>query len=756
MEFGVSQPRDEDGLLLKGEALFSGDRAFDREVWLYVVRSEYAAGQITSIDLSEAKDMEGVHAILTGADAEAKSMNSFELRYRPLGTEVTEHPVRPLAERVVRYVGEPVAVIVADTEAVALDAAEAIQIDIDPSDAVTDARKADTESSPPIWPEGNTVFTQKLGNDAGYETALKEAAHVVTARIDISSVAAVTLEPRNGLAVPTEDGLTLYTGSQAPHRVRAEAAHVLGLEEQKLRIVATQVGGSFGMRNGCYPEDVLALWAARHLDRPVRWRNTRTDSFLSDTLSRAQSVDVTLALDSEHRFLAVGVEGFAPIGGYVGPMSLHPMTSSLPAIAGVYCTPIIHTFMQGMHVNTMHMAPYRGAGRPEAIFVIERIIDIAARHLGVDRAELRRRNMIQPDQMPYTTPLGFIYDSGDFPKALAKALDAADWAGFPARRAKAAERGQLRGLGLCCAIESAGAGIGDQQLPEFGQLTVHPDRTLTISAGSGDAGQGHATALAQIAERVLGWKGITVLAEGDTGVIPKGLGTFGSRTMGAAGTALVDAAMALIDQARDDALTILNVADVAFEDGAFRVAGSNRFITLEDLAARCDKTFTGSAFTSAKAGTYPNGVHLAEVEIDPQTGALTLVHYIVIDDVGTVVNPLLLAGQIHGGVAQGLGQAFLEQMVYDESGTPISASLMDYAMIRASDLSQIDIYHSPTFTEANPLGVKGAGESGTVGALAAGINAVHDALAPLGVDNFTMPATPHRIWQAIQSARGTQ
>jgi carbon-monoxide dehydrogenase large subunit len=758
MLYGSSQTRDEDARLVQGLGQYASDRVVEGAAWMHVVRADMASGRIIGIDKESADKMPGVRLILTGQDPRVQALKDIAIRYIPPGSQVFAHPVRPLATDQVRYMGEPLAVILADNRTQALDAAEALVIDIDIDAAVIDARAAADPKAPQMWPDGNRVFIQEQGDRSGYDTAITKAAHVIKARIEISCVTAVTLETRGSLAVTTGGRTTLFTGTQATHRVRSEAAAVLGLPESDLRIVATDVGGSFGMRNGVYPEDILVITASRILQTPVRWTAERLDAFMSDTLSRPQSVDVTLALDMQHNFLALGVDGYAPVGAYVGAMSMHPMTSSLAALAGVYRTPIVHTIMRGMYVNTMYMAPYRGAGRPEAIFVIERIIDIAAQRLGLDRVTLRRLNMITPDQMPYATPLGFHYDSGDFPKALDAGLKAANWDSFESRREAAAKRGRLRGLGLAYAIESAGAGIDVGQFPEFGAFSISHDSGLTVSAGSGDSGQGHATVFGQIAEHLLGWTGKITCIAGDTDAVEAGNGTFGSRTMGAAGQALYDAANKLIENATQDAARLLDATpeDILFTDGAFRIAGSNRFVSFADLAARTGQIYYAKAFTSTKAGTFPNSVHLAEVEIDAETGELEILNYTMVDDVGTIVNPLLLAGQLHGGVAQGLGQAFMEKIVYDDNGALLSGSLMDYALPRADDLTMFTLLHSPTSTTANALGVKGAGESGTVGALAAGISAVHDALSVLGIEDVAMPATPHRIWQAIQAAKTDQ
>ncbi|MFK7836606.1 MAG: xanthine dehydrogenase family protein molybdopterin-binding subunit [Sulfitobacter sp.] len=758
MKFGTAQARDEDAMLVRGEGCYAGDRNPKGTLWMHVLRSDFAAGRITAVDTLNAETMPGVKLVLTGKAIKNAGIKPFPVRFIPPGQTIDAPPVWPLAQTHVRYAGEPIAAVIAETQAQAMDAAEAVIIEIEETAAVIDPEAADAQDAPTIWPEGNRIFTLDQGDYAAYQDAREQAAHVINAQIDISRVTAVSMEPRNALATPENGKLSLHTGTQAPHRVRAEMAHVLDIPEESLIVRSRDVGGSFGMRNGAYPEDALLLLAAKTLNVPIRWTATRGEGFLSDTHSRPQSLDVTLTLDNDLRFTALHVDGYAPVGAYVGPMSMHPMTGCLPGLAGMYKTPVIALRMRGMHVNTMHMAPYRGAGRPEAIFVMERMVDIAAHRLGVDRLDLRRRNLIAQNALPHTTPLGYTYDSGDFAAALNVALKAADADGFDARRQKAAKRGRLRGLGIACAIESAGAAFGPDQLPEFGGLRITPDGTLTLSAGSGDAGQGHKTAFAQIANHLLGWDGPVKIEAGDTARVSKGMGTFGSRTMGAVGSSLAIAADQIIAQALPHAADWLEVSatDIQFENGSFVVAGTDLSVSLQNLSRETGCSFNADAFASAPAGTFPNGVHIAEVEIDPDTGALDLIAYTVADDVGQIINPLLMEGQIHGGIAQGIGQAFVEHITYDEDGNLLSGSLMDYALPRANDLVNFAIHHAPTETQANPLGVKGVGESGTVGGLSVGINAVVDALAPLGIENITMPATPYRIWAAIQSAQAAK
>jgi carbon-monoxide dehydrogenase large subunit len=728
-----------------------------------VLRAPFGAGRIRSLDTATAQSMPGVRLILTGEDVAKRGLNPFPIRFLPAGVKETfrRTPHYPLAVGSVHYAGEAVAAVFADTLSQAHDAVEAIELGLETRAPVVSPRAAAGDDAPRVWDDrdSNQIFKYEIGDGAGVDAAFANAAHVVREVLEITRVTAVTMEPRNGLAVPdvVTGRVTLHTGTQAPNTMRAELSEVLGLAPEALRIYAQDTGGSFGMRNASYAEDVLMIWGAQTLGRPVRWAATRSDSFLADTHSREQVVDVALALDADGRFLALRVDGHAAVGAQVGQVATHPMTANLPGVAGVYQTPLIHVIQRGMFVNARHMSPYRGAGRPEAIYIIERIIDIAAARLGMDRVELRRRNMIRPEQMPFATPLGFTYDSGDFPRAMERVLDMADWAGFEARRAEAAARGRLRGIGLCCAIEIAGGGPGGAPLPEFASIALgrgdDGGALATLHAGSGDAGQGHRTACRQMIGTLLGWDGAARVIAGDTDAVPRGVGSFGSRSMAGVGAALVNCARAIIDAARRDAAEVLEVAeaDLVFDEGAFFVAGTDLALTLQALIEAHDKRYDAEAFLPADAPTFPNGAHAAEVEVDPDTGAVTLKRYSVVDDVGRVVNPLTLKGQIHGGVVQGLGQAFMEALVYDpDTANLLTGSLMDYAMPRAADMVSMQVEALGADTRANPLGVKGAGEAGTVGALAAGMNAVCDALRPVGVDHMDMPASPHRVWQAMQ------
>ncbi|MFY9246964.1 MAG: xanthine dehydrogenase family protein molybdopterin-binding subunit [Roseicyclus sp.] len=753
---GRSLPRAEDAALLRGEGRYTGDIVADGAVHLVVLRSPVASGWLRGLNTEAAHGMPGVLAILAPADMFARGIRPFVVRFPPPGVKPT--PYFPLVRDRITHVGEALAVVVAATAAKARDAVEALAPDIEETPAVTTPDAALAPQAPLVWPDrdSNLVFEHRTGDAVAVAAALAASVHVIKARLAISRVTGLTLEPRGILVVPGPDGaLTAHVGGQSAHRLRDEISAALDLPEGRLRVIVPETGGGFGMKMSCYPEYVLAVWAAEVLGRPVRWVADRTESFLSDTHAREQVVHAQLGLDADGHFTALDMRTDVAVGGQIGQMSIHPAVANLGGLAGFYRTPVIAAHVRGAFVNTQHMAPYRGAGRPEATYVIERMVDIAAARLGFDKADLRRRNLIAADAMPCATPLGFFYDSGDFPGILARALELGDHAGFAARQAEAAIRGRLRGLGIACAIEIAGGPIRGV-LPEHAALELGSETGATLSSGSVDTGQGHRTALAQIVEAALGWPAADVrLVAGDSAVVAAGVGSFGSRSMGAAGTAIWRVCAEIVETARVDAADVLEVAhaDIVFDDGAFRVAGTDLSITLETLVKVHAKSYRAATMAATDAPTFPNGVHLCEVEIDPETGTTEVLRYTVVDDVGTVINPLLLKGQIHGGVAQGLGQAMGEAIAFDpETGQQITASLMDYTAPRADTLSMIAVESRPTDTAANPLGAKGAGEAGTVGALAAGINAVVDALAPLGISHIDMPATPARIWQAIAAA----
>ena len=761
-KIGQSQVRLEDDRLLLGQGHYTADQAAEGETAMAVLRSPAANGVIKRLETSEARQAPGVLAIYTAEDIKAAGMGRFEPRSKPPkpdGSDFFTPPFYPLSSDRVRYVGDPLAVVVAETREAAEDALELIELDIEDEDAVVTPEAAIAKGAPAVWDEvpDNRAFRVELGDREATESAFAAAPRRLEQRLDISRVAAAALENRNALALydAAEESYLLYLGTQAPHRIADGMAAILGVPREKVRVISGDVGGAFGIKNGPYPEYALALFAARELGRPVRWASSRLESFLGDNHAREQIATAAIAYDEEGRFKGLKVSILANIGAYLGQTGTNPMVNNIGTVVGVYKTGPVYVEIEGIHTHTQSMAPYRGAGRPEATYIIERLCDLVARDLGLDLPEVRRRNFIQPDEMPYKTPLTYSYDSGDFPAVMEKALKAADWAGFSARREESAARGKLRGLGIANPIEIAGGPIGSPQ-PEFAALAIDETGGANLRVGTSDTGQGHRTTFAQLLGETLGIEVEDIrFRDGDTGVIEKGTGTFGSRSAAAIGVSLGKVAEQIIAEAKPDAAEELEAAeaDIVFEDGRFLIVGTDRGLTLQELARQRKRSYAAESFDSTQNCSFPNGCHICEVELDPETGGLEVLSYLVADDVGRVLNPLLMAGQIQGGVAQGLGQALLEQLVYEEgSGQLLTASFMDYAMPRASDLPALTVLSHPVPTPTNPLGVKGAGEAGVVGSLPAVISAVSDALSQKGVHHIDMPATPERIWRALQGS----
>lgn len=763
MRIGTPTVRDEDMPLLRGQGCYTADLPPAKdELAMALVRSPVAAGTLRGIETTDALAIPGVVAILTAADLVADGIGSLPPRIThpgPNGGPMSVPPSPLLATDRVFFVGQPVAVVLAQTQHAARDAAEAVFVDIEDAASVTDIDAALADGAPRVWAElpDNRLFVVDRGDAGAVDDALARAAHVIHRRLRVSRVTAAPLEPRAVCARydPEAGRYHLDIGTQAPHRIALDLAPAFGVTPDRIHVMGRACGGSFGMKNTGTAEAALALWAARQSGRPVRWVSGRLEAFLGDPQGRDQRIDAWLALDEHGNFLAFRADIAAALGALIGPATPHSPVGNLGGLAGVYTTPAMHARVTGVFTNTQHTAPYRGAGRPEATYAIEAMIDAAAAELGLDRAELRRRNMIAPAQMPYRTPLTFTYDSGDFSGVLDRALVAADWVGFPARRAKARARGYLRGIGIACPIEIAG-GPTPKPNPEFAGLEIAPDGTARMLLGSCDAGQGHMTSFRQILADRLGLapEGVAVIS-GDTDVIARATGTFGSRTMVAAGTALWAVMDEIIQTLRDDAADILEAApvDLEFTNAAYRVAGTDRAVPFAQVLARRAGPVAADNFTAADGPTFPNGCHICELEIDPDTGALAIVRYVVVDDVGTVINPMLVKGQIAGGVAQGIGQALGEYIAHDpHTGQLLTASFMDYALPRASDVPMVQVISHPVPTQTNPLGVKGVGESGTVGALSAVMSAVRDAIAPAGAGPIEMPATPARIWTALQRA----
>jgi len=768
-KFGIGQgiKRFEDPRLVRGEGRFQNDVNLPGQAHAVIVRSMHAHARIVSLDAAAALKAPGVVAVFTGTDvAGLGTMRMTLKRKRPDGSPMFAPPHRGLTRDRVRYVGDPIALVVAETLAQAEDAAELVRVEYEPLPSVTST--ADAVGGAAVWDEcpDNVSNVFEAGDRAATDAAFARAARVVRRRYVISRVHAQYMEARGALGVydSGEDRYTLYADVQYPHRVRnALASNIFQVPEHKIRVIAGDIGGAFGTKGWQYPEHRLVLWAARKLRRPVKWACERREAILADEHARDNVSEAELALDADGRFLALRVRTLANVGAYVSSdRNLLATFSNVVTLVGVYAFPAAHVQVLSVLTNTNATAPYRGAGRPEATYVIERLIDDAARELGRDPVELRRVNLIPAAAMPYRTALGMTYDCGEFAANMEQALKLADVAGFAARREESRARGTLRGLAVVNAIERA---AGAQ--PEFAEIRFAPSGSATVLMGTKNQGQGHETTFKQILHERLGLDPMEVrYIDGDTERVAFGIGTMGSRSTVIGGSALWTAADKVIAKGRKIAARLLEAAeaDIVFADGKFAVVGTNRAVVLKDVARAAfqpaqlppglEPGLYETGTFSPTTDTWPNGCHVCEVEIDPDTGAVALVSYVIVDDVGTVINPVTLKGQIHGGVAQGVGQALMEQVVYDpESGQLLTASFMDYAMPRADTLPDMHIESHPVPTKLNPLGAKGAGEAGTVGALPAVINAVMSALAPVGVRQLDMPASAARVWQAIQGAR---
>lgn len=766
---GQSVPRTEDPRLLKGRGSYVDDFALPNQAHAVMVRSPYAHAEIKSIDPAAALAMPGVLAVLTGAEHEADGLGGvvgptpFKRRdgstmYRPPRPSVTGDRVR--------HVGQIVAVVVADTVDIAKDAAEMVAVDYEALPLVVATDKAADPDAPILWDEcsRNESFFYECGDAAATDAAIASAPHVFSQRFVINRVNANSMEPRGALAEydPGRDHYTLYSGVQRPYAGRTELCkNVFHIRENQMRFVTGDMGGSFGMKGAFYPEMPLVAWASKRVGRPVKWRCERSEGFVADDHARDNVSEVDLALNKDGKFMALRVRTSANLGAYVSSGGFGPPTNNIGGLAGVYTTPAIHVAVSAVLTNTSPMSAYRGAGRPEASYILERTIDIAARELKIDPAELRRRNLIPPEAMPYKTPLTFTYDCGEFEEILDRSLEKAAYAGFAERRAQSAKDGKLRGIGMSCTIERAAA-----PQSETAELRFDPSGTATILVGTTPHGQGHETIYKQIVCEKLGMEPEDlVVIEGDTDKVSYGTGTGGSRSAAIGGSAVLHAAEKILDKTRKIAAHLLEAsdADIAFEDGRFLIAGTDRSIEFQDAAKAAfnakkvpegmEQGLYEFATYSPEVNNYPNGCHIVEVEVSPETGEIQLLRYNVIDDCGVEINPLLVKGQVHGGIAQGAGQALMEHMAYeDDSGQLLSGSFMDYTMPRADNFCSFDVGAHPVPTATNPLGVKGVGEAGTVGSLAAVMNAVNNALEPVGVKHLEMPMTPERVWRAIQEA----
>ncbi|HEX7214534.1 MAG TPA: xanthine dehydrogenase family protein molybdopterin-binding subunit [Methylomirabilota bacterium] len=768
---GQSVSRVEDPRLVQGLGRYSDDVNLPRQAYAVVVRSPHAHARIAAIDAAAGRRAPGVLAVFTGADLAADGVGTLPTdtsRKRRDGSPAFTPPRPALARDRVRHVGDPVALVVAASPEAAADAADLVVVDYAPLPAVTGAERATRPGAPAVWDEApdNVAFVWEAGSRDTVARAFAQAVHVTHLDFVVTRVAAAPLEPRAAVGdFDRRSGrYTLYTGIQGPHGLRAQLAEqIFRVPHGQVRVVTDEVGGSFGMRSGMYPELVLVLWAAKRLGRPVKWTSTRREGFVSDEPGRDNVSAAELALDARGRFLALRVALKVDIGAYLTPRSAGPATNNVGGLAGTYTTPAIHVESTGVYTNTTPTGPYRGAGRPEATYAIERVIDVAARELGIDPIELRRRNLIPPSAMPFKTGLVFTYDCGEFERVMTMALTQSDRAGFERRRAEARVRGKLLGLGLANPIEVAG-GPYTSVNPDTAELRVNPDGSVSLFAGTTSMGQGNETAFAQIVSDRLGVPPERIqVFWGDSDALGAGRGNGGSGAISVGGAAVLRASERVVERGRRLAAHLLEAAaeDVTLRDGRFVVAGTDRDVAWSRVAraayqrnqpAGLEPGFSETATFTPPSVTFPNGCHVCEVEIDPDTGAVRVVRYTVVDDVGRMINPLLVKGQIHGGAVQGLGQGLAEVLAYDESGQVLAGSFMDYAMPRADDVPSFDVDAHEVPTRVNPLGAKGVGEAGTVGALPALLNAVNDALAPLGVRHLDMPVSPERVWQAIRGA----
>ena len=778
---GQSVRRKEDYRFLTGTGQYTDDINPQHHTHAWFLRSPHAHARIRGIDTARAKAAPGVIAILTGDDL--TGVNGLPCGWLITGTDgqpMKEPPHPILAQGKTRYVGDGVALVIAETPDQAKDAAELIAVDYEVLPAVVNPVDALKSGAPVIHDgaPGNKCYTWALGDKAAVDAAFAGAAHVTKLDIVNNRLIPNAIEPRAAVASYSraDDSYTLYVTSQNPHVERLlMTAFVLGLPETKVRVIAPDVGGGFGSKIYLYPEETALVWASKRVNRPIKWTADRSEAFLSDAHGRDHVTHAELALDKDGRFLAMRVQTIAAMGAYLSTFaSCIPTILYATLLAGQYTTPAIWCEVTAVFTNTAPVDAYRGAGRPEATYVVERLVHAAAAEMGIAQDEIRRRNFIR--KFPHQTPVALLYDVGDYDACLDEAMKMADTGGFAARKAEAAKRGKLRGIGYASYIEACGlapsniaGALGARAgLFEVGQVRVNPTGGVTVFTGSHSHGQGHETTFSQIVASRLGIPIESVeIVHGDTGRVPFGMGTYGSRSLAVGGTAIVKALDKVIAKGRKIAAHLLEAAeaDIEFGDGKFTVAGTDRSKTFGEIALTAyvphnyplDKLEPGldeTAFYDPTNFTFPAGTHICEVEVDPDTGVVQVVNFSACDDFGNIVNPMIVEGQVHGGLAQGIGQALLEQCVYDQdTGQLLTGSYMDYAMPRADDLPSFKVATKVTPCTHNPLGAKGCGEAGAIGAPAALMNAVHDALSAAGVTYIDMPATPHRVWSALKSAR---
>jgi len=765
LKFGVGQPvpRQEDPKLLQGQGRYTDDLALPGQLYAYVVRSPYAHAVLNGVDVSAARAAPGVHAVIAAADLAEYGDMICALPLRNTDGTALRTTRRPaLARDKLRFVGDPVAVIVAETKAQAKDAGELVELDVETLGAVTEASAA--VDAPLLYEEiaQNCVLDFAFGDAAKVADAFAAAAHVQKLSIRNSRIVVAAMEPRSAIGEFVNGRFTLHVGCQGVFGLRNQLADdVLRLPKDKVRVLTGNVGGSFGMKANVYPEYLPLLHAAKLLGRPVKWTDERSGSFMSDQHGRDHEVEAELALDAEGKFLAVRLISFANMGAYLSTVApLMGTGNFVKNVQSNYTMPLIEVRTRCMLTNTTPVSAYRGAGRPEGNYFMERLIEEAAHAMGKSSIALRKLNHITPAQMPYAAPSGSVYDGGEFSVILDEALKAADYAGFEARRAEAKSRGKLRGIGIGNFLECTAPPAKEQ-----GGIRFEKDGTVTIITGTLDYGQGHWSAFAQVLHQYLGVPFASVrLLQGDSDELVAGGGTGGSKSLMASGAAIIEASALVVEKGKLAASYVLetSVADIEFEAGNFTIAGTDRGIGIMDLAAKLRESHSLPSEVPASLDVqhvfdqapqaYPNGCHVCELEIDPETGLTRIVNYTSVNDFGVIVNPLLVAGQAHGGIVQGIGQILHEQVSYSEEGQLLSGSFMDYGLPRADDLPNFGVVSHPVPCTTNPLGAKGCGEAGCAGSMPAVMNALVDALRPLGVNHLDMPVTPEKLWRTINAA----
>jgi carbon-monoxide dehydrogenase large subunit len=767
-QFGIGQPvpRTEDPTLVRGQGRYTDDLSLAGQAYAAIVRSTHAHGILRSIDTQGAKAMPGVLGVYVAADLAAYGplKCALPLKNRD-GTPLRYVPRPALTSGKVRFVGDPVACVVAETAVQAKDAAEAVALDIEPLPAVTRASEAAQPGAPQIYDSvpGNVALDYHYGDTEKTVAAFAQAAHVTRLELRNTRLVVSAMEPRAAIGVfdASSGKWTLHSQSQGAFGMKNQLMDILAAPADKVRVLTGNVGGSFGMKAAVYPEYICILHAARALGRPVKWTDERSGSFVSDHHGRDHEMTAELALDAEGKFLALRLTGFGNVGAYLAPVApLMATVNAVKNVASVYRTPLIEVSTKITFTNTSIVSAYRGAGRPEGNYYMERLIDNAAREMNIDRLELRRRNFVKPKEMPYHAASDMKYDSGDFPAVLKHAIELSDWKGFAKRKRESKKRGKLRGLGLGCFLE-----VTAPPNKEMGGIRFEQDGTVTLITGTLDYGQGHAAPFAQVLSTKLGIPfGRIRLLQGDSDELIAGGGTGGSRSITASGQAIVEASAKVVEQGKQIAAHVLEASpsDIEFAAGRFTIAGTDRAIGIMELAERLrgglklpegvPNSLDVRHATEPVPSAFPNGCHVAEVEIDPQTGVVEVVKYSAVNDFGTVINPLLVDGQVHGGVVQGIGQALMENVAYDAEGQLLTGSYMDYAMPRAHHAPDFVLESHPVPAKSNALGTKGCGEAGCAGGLASVMNAIADVMAERGISHFDMPASPARVWTALQDA----